>query len=61
MCTHPLDPMGIHLLHCTHGNEQTTTHDVVRDTFAAIAQNVGFHMGRKQLYALHLTTLNSSH
>jgi hypothetical protein len=22
-CTHPIDPMGIHLLHCVHGNNRT--------------------------------------
>jgi len=36
MCTHPIDPIGIHLLHCTHGNEHTRTHDVIRDTILAI-------------------------
>jgi hypothetical protein len=39
--------MGIHLLRCVHSNERTRTHDAIHDTFAAIAQNVGFHMGRK--------------
>jgi hypothetical protein len=47
VCTHPIDPMGIHLLRCVHNNERTRTHDAIHDTFAAIAQNVGFHMGRK--------------
>jgi hypothetical protein len=53
--------MGIQLLCCAHGNERTRTHDVVYDIFVAIAQNVGFHRGQKQLYALHSTTLNSFH
>jgi hypothetical protein len=52
--------MGIHLLCCTHGNERIGTHNVVHDTFAAIARNVGFHVGRKQLHALPSTTFNSS-
>jgi len=47
VCTHPIDPMGIHLLHYVHGNECTWTHDAIRDTFAAIMQDVGFHMGWK--------------
>jgi hypothetical protein len=34
--------MGIHLLHCVHGNECTGTHDAIHDTFAAIAQNASF-------------------
>jgi hypothetical protein len=53
--------MGIHLLHCVHGNERTKTHDVICDTFAAIAQNVNFHMWQEQLHALPSTTFNSSH
>jgi hypothetical protein len=23
VCTHPINPMGIHLLPCTHGNKHT--------------------------------------
>ncbi len=45
VCTHPIDPMGIHLLCCAHGNERTETHDAICDTFATIAQDVGFHLG----------------
>ncbi len=47
MFTRPINPMGIHLLRCIHGNKCTKTHDVVCDTFATIARNVGFHMGWK--------------
>jgi len=39
--THPIDPMGIHLLLCAHDNERTKTRDVIRDTFVAIVQDVG--------------------
>jgi hypothetical protein len=53
--------MGIHLLHCTHDNEHTKTHDVVRDTFVAIAWDVDFHVGQEQLYALPSNMFNSSH
>ncbi len=52
--------MCIHLLHCVHGNECTRTHDVICNTFAAIAWNVGFHMGQKELHVLFSTTFNSS-
>ncbi len=58
MCPHPIDPMGIHLLHYAHGNEHTRTY-VVRNTFAAIMRNAGFHMGWKQLHAFFTTTHNS--
>jgi hypothetical protein len=44
-CTHPIDPMGIHLLHCDHDNEHIGTHDGVRNTFATIVWDVGFHVG----------------
>jgi hypothetical protein len=58
--THPIDLMGIHLLHCVHGNECTWTPDALCDTFIAIAQDVGFHMGRKQLHVFLSNTFNSS-
>ncbi len=51
--------MGIHFLHCAHGNERIKTHDAIRDTFVAIAWIVNFHMGQK-LYAFPSTTFNSS-
>jgi hypothetical protein len=47
VCTHPIDHMGIHFLHCTHGNECTWTHDVVCDTFVTITQDDGLHVGWK--------------
>jgi hypothetical protein len=36
VCTHPIDPMGIHILRCAHGNERTKTHDAIHDTFVNI-------------------------
>jgi hypothetical protein len=59
MCTHPIDPMVIHLLCCIRNNEHTRTHDVIRDTFAAITWDVNFHMGWKQLHSFFLITFNS--
>jgi len=53
--------MNIHLLCCVHGNERTKTHDAICDIFVTIAQDVGFHVGRKQLHAFPSTTFNSSH
>jgi hypothetical protein len=47
MCTHPINLMGIHLLHCYHGNECTCIHDAICDTFATITWNVNFHVGQK--------------
>jgi hypothetical protein len=45
VCTHPIDLMGIHLLRCVHSNKCTRIHDVIYDTFAVIARDVGFQMG----------------
>jgi hypothetical protein len=59
VCTHPIDPMGIHLLRYAHGNECTRPHDVICNTFAAIARDGGFHVRREQLHALFSTTFNS--
>ncbi len=60
MCTHPINAIGVHLLCCAHDNEHTGTHDVIRDTFAAIARNVIFHLGQKQLHTFPSTTFHSS-
>jgi hypothetical protein len=38
VCTHPIDPMGIHFLCCVQGNECTKTHDAIRDTFVIIVR-----------------------
>ncbi len=53
-------PYGYHLLRYVHGNERTKMHDVIYYTFAAITQNVGFHV-EKKLHALISTTFNSFH
>jgi hypothetical protein len=42
VCTHPIDLMDIHLLHCAHGNEHIGTHDVICNTFVTIAWDVAF-------------------
>ncbi len=60
VCTHPIDPMGIHLLCCVHANELTWTHDAIHYTFVAIMKDVGFHVGQEQLHALPSNTFNFS-
>jgi hypothetical protein len=47
LCTHPIDPMGIHLLCYIHGNKCIGTHDVICDTFVTIAWDFGFHVGQE--------------
>ncbi len=59
MCTHPINPKNIHLLHCAHGNEFIRTHDIVRDTFVVIERDVGFDVKWKQLHAFPSNTSNS--
>jgi hypothetical protein len=58
--THPIDFIGIHLLCCTHGNKHIGTHDIVCNTFATIAWNASFHVGREQLHVDPLIKFNSS-
>jgi hypothetical protein len=41
-------------------HKRTSTHNVIHDTFAAIVQDVSFHMGQKQLNALLSSMFNSS-
>ncbi len=45
VCPHPIDFMGIHFLYCAH--ECIGAHDVIHDIFAAIVQDVNFHLGRE--------------
>jgi hypothetical protein len=52
--------MGIHFLLCVHGNKRIGTHDVIHDTFVAIAWDAGFHLGWKQLHPFPSITFNSS-
>jgi hypothetical protein len=37
ICGQPLNLAGTHLLHCSHGCEWTTSHDVVQNVFSSIA------------------------
>jgi len=53
--------MGIHLLCCTHNNEHIGTSDAICNTFAAITEDVSFHMGWEQLHAFFSITFNSFH
>jgi hypothetical protein len=46
VCIDPINLMGIHFLCCAHNNERIRT-DPIHDAFVTIAQDVGFHMGRK--------------
>jgi len=60
MCTYPINPMGIYFLCCVHDNKRIGTHDVVRNTFATIVWDVGFHVRWKQLHELLSNMFNSS-
>jgi len=39
--------MSIHLLHYTHGNKHTGTHDANHNAFVVIVQDVNFNVGRE--------------
>jgi hypothetical protein len=63
ICGQPLDAMGIHFLHCAQGGERMVSHDIVqdafasmRDAFASIAKDMGFHVLHKQTHILLLPT-----
>jgi hypothetical protein len=61
VCAHiPLTLWVSIFLHYVHGNEHIRTHDAIHNTFATIAQDASFHMGRKQLHAFLSTTFNFS-
>jgi hypothetical protein len=56
MCTHPINATGVHLLHCAHSIEHTSTHDVIRDTFVNLDTRIELEMVNikgVKLYPLH--------
>jgi hypothetical protein len=61
VCTHPINVTSVHLLCHASGNECMGTHDAIQNTFLAIAQDVNFHVGWKQLHVLLSTTFHSFH
>jgi hypothetical protein len=48
ICSQPLDPMGIHLFWCVHGEKTTISHDVMWDVFVTTTRNVRFHISQAQ-------------
>jgi hypothetical protein len=49
--------MGIHFLHCAHGGERITSHDVVSDAFVFIMRDASFHILCEQTHVLLPPTL----
>jgi hypothetical protein len=49
-----LNRLGIHLLHCAHSGERTTSYDIVWDVFASITKDERFYVLRKQIHVLQL-------
>ncbi|CAM6091882.1 unnamed protein product [Calypogeia fissa] len=45
VCGHPVDPVGTHILRCSHGSKWTAIHNDIRDVLAAIARDVGPDVG----------------
>jgi hypothetical protein len=52
ICGHSLNPMGIHLLHCTHGGERIASYNAIQDAFVSIVRDAGFHILHKQTHIL---------
>ncbi|CAM6086604.1 unnamed protein product [Calypogeia fissa] len=52
VCGHRLDPMGTHILRCSHGSKRTVTHDDIRNMLAAIARDAGYHVSTEQTHVL---------
>jgi hypothetical protein len=48
--THPINPLGIHLLECAHDNEHTWPHDAIQDVVALITWEVNFQVVHEQLH-----------
>ncbi len=61
VCIHPINPMGIHLLHYAHENVRTGTYDAIHNIFVTIAQGANIHMRQEQLYVIPLAMFNSFH
>ncbi len=53
--------MGIHLLHCVHGEERMALHDVVWDVFMATTKDARFHVSWEQTHILPPLALKSLH
>jgi hypothetical protein len=52
ICSQPFNPMGIHLLHCAHGGDTTTLHDVMQDGFTIVVKDARFHVSQEQTHVL---------
>ncbi|CAM6120862.1 unnamed protein product [Calypogeia fissa] len=52
VCGHPLDPVGTHILRCSHGSERTATHDNLCDVLAAITWDTVYHVSTEQTHVL---------
>ncbi|CAM6098052.1 unnamed protein product [Calypogeia fissa] len=52
VCGHPLDPVGTHILRCSHGSERMATHDDLRDVLAIITRDAGYHVSTEQTHVL---------
>jgi hypothetical protein len=47
-----LDLAGTHLIYCSHGGDQIIFHDAIRDVFASIVKDMGFHVSHEQIHVL---------
>ncbi|CAM6114091.1 unnamed protein product [Calypogeia fissa] len=52
VCGHTLDPMGTHILRCSHGSEWTATHDDLCNVLAAMARDTSYHVSTEHTHVL---------
>ncbi len=52
ICWQPLDLMGIHLLHCTHGEKRMGYDDVMWDSFVFITKDATFFVLHEETHIL---------
>jgi hypothetical protein len=57
ICGQHLNLVGIHLLHCSDGEEQTTSHDAIPNVVASIMNDVRFHILCKQIHVFSPSSL----
>jgi hypothetical protein len=51
-CGHGLDAFNTHLIHCSFGGQQISTHDAIWDIMYAFSWNNGHNVWKEQLYTL---------
>lgn len=59
ICGQPIDFTWRHLFYYVHGEKHIATHDAIWDSFASISRVVEFHVLRKQIHILLISSFRS--